>query len=267
MPACPQRIECSPTVTLCPTWTRLSIFVPRPMTVSPSVARSTVALAPISTSSSSRAMPTCGTLRCPCAVPDVSEPVRPDDGAGLQDAPVADPAAEPGSPRPARSRSPRRPRPPRRRTRPRARGSARRSARPSRPWRRRRPTRPAPSRAVRWTKEPRAAPARSPLVGVQALEPHGRARAAATPRPRRACPRRAARRARGAPRRGWPSPRARAARRRPRTGRRGPPYRASRRRSGAAPSSPWTRPPTAAATSPSVNPFPGAAGRRGLPGP
>ncbi len=92
MPACPQRSECSPTMTLCPICTRLSILVPRPMTVSPSVARSIAALAPISTSSSSRTIPTCGILRCDAAVPDVSEPVRADDGARLQDAARPDPA-------------------------------------------------------------------------------------------------------------------------------------------------------------------------------
>ncbi len=47
-----------------PIWTRLSIFVPSPMTVSPRVARSIVALAPISTSSPTRTIPTWGTFRC-----------------------------------------------------------------------------------------------------------------------------------------------------------------------------------------------------------
>src|SRR5207249_2494365 len=57
------RIECSPTSTLCPIWTRLSILVPRRTMVSPKVARSIVVLAPISTSSSMTTPPVCGILR------------------------------------------------------------------------------------------------------------------------------------------------------------------------------------------------------------
>ena len=41
----------SPTITLWPTWTKLSILVPRPMTVAPKAARSIVVFDPISTSS------------------------------------------------------------------------------------------------------------------------------------------------------------------------------------------------------------------------
>src|SRR5437867_1199753 len=47
------------------TMTRLSILVPRPTTVAPSAARSTVALAPTSTSSSSTTVPIWGILRMP----------------------------------------------------------------------------------------------------------------------------------------------------------------------------------------------------------
>src|SRR5205809_4865670 len=57
------RIECSPTSTLWPIWTRLSILVPRRTMVSPKVARSIVVLAPISTSSSMTTPPVCGILR------------------------------------------------------------------------------------------------------------------------------------------------------------------------------------------------------------
>ena len=42
----------------------VSILVPRPMTVSPSVARSIAVLAPTSTSSSIRTIPSCGIFRC-----------------------------------------------------------------------------------------------------------------------------------------------------------------------------------------------------------
>ena len=51
-----------PTWQLWATCTRLSILLPRPITVSPRRARSTVVLAPISTSSSTRTLPTCGIL-------------------------------------------------------------------------------------------------------------------------------------------------------------------------------------------------------------
>ena len=52
MPACATMMQRSPIVQLCPICTRLSILVPRPIRVSPSVPRSTVEFAPISTSSS-----------------------------------------------------------------------------------------------------------------------------------------------------------------------------------------------------------------------
>ena len=59
----PQRIQCRPTCTLCPTWTRLSILVPAPIRVSPSVARSIVELAPdLDVRPRSPPRPTCGTL-------------------------------------------------------------------------------------------------------------------------------------------------------------------------------------------------------------
>src|SRR5579883_1747223 len=50
----------SPTWTLWRMWTKLSSFVPRPIRVAPSVARSTVELAPISTSSPITTVPTWG---------------------------------------------------------------------------------------------------------------------------------------------------------------------------------------------------------------
>ena len=62
MPTCDTRKQCFPTRTLWPICTRLSIFVPSPMTVSPSAARSIVVPAPISTSFSMRTMPICGIL-------------------------------------------------------------------------------------------------------------------------------------------------------------------------------------------------------------
>jgi hypothetical protein len=50
----------SPTVHECPIWTRLSIFAPRLMRVSPTDAQSIAVFAPISTSSSRTTRPTCG---------------------------------------------------------------------------------------------------------------------------------------------------------------------------------------------------------------
>ena len=58
MPTWATMIVFAPTTVLWPICTRLSIFVPRPITVSPKVARSTVTLAPISTSSSTTTRPT-----------------------------------------------------------------------------------------------------------------------------------------------------------------------------------------------------------------
>src|SRR5213075_1777193 len=55
--------QCSPMLTLWAIWTRLSIFVPRPIEVGPSAPRSIVVLAPISTSSRTTTKPICGTLR------------------------------------------------------------------------------------------------------------------------------------------------------------------------------------------------------------
>ena len=48
--------------TLCAICTRLSIFVPAPITVSSMLPRSIVVFAPISTSSSTMQRPTCGIL-------------------------------------------------------------------------------------------------------------------------------------------------------------------------------------------------------------
>jgi hypothetical protein len=62
-PVCAAMTTSSPMRTLWPTWTRLSIFVPRQMRVSSSAPRSTVELAPISTSSSMTSRPTWGIVR------------------------------------------------------------------------------------------------------------------------------------------------------------------------------------------------------------
>src|SRR5207245_1546918 len=64
IPTWATMIECSPISTLWPICTRLSILVPRRMIVCPSVARSIVVFAPISTSSSTSTEPTCGIFRC-----------------------------------------------------------------------------------------------------------------------------------------------------------------------------------------------------------
>ena len=74
----------------CPTITRLSILVPRPMLVAPSVARSTVALAPISTSSSSDDGADLRDLAVAVGQRHEAEPVAADHGAGVQGDAVAD---------------------------------------------------------------------------------------------------------------------------------------------------------------------------------
>jgi hypothetical protein len=56
-PTCDTITQFSPVTTLCASITRLSTLVPRPMRVSLKRARSTVELAPISTSSSSTHAP------------------------------------------------------------------------------------------------------------------------------------------------------------------------------------------------------------------
>ncbi len=71
-----------PTRTLWPMCTRLSILLPRPTTVSPSVPRSTVQFAPISTSSSIRHPPTCGTFTRAPASPTYPKPSVPSRAPG-----------------------------------------------------------------------------------------------------------------------------------------------------------------------------------------
>jgi len=63
IPACPAIRQRAPMRQLCPICTRLSIFVPGPITVSSTLPRSMVVLAPISTSSPMRQRPTWGILR------------------------------------------------------------------------------------------------------------------------------------------------------------------------------------------------------------
>ena len=63
IPTWATMIESGPTSTLWAICTRLSIFAPRPMRVTPRVARSTQLFAPISTSSSTTTTPACGTLK------------------------------------------------------------------------------------------------------------------------------------------------------------------------------------------------------------
>ena len=62
IPTCATITESSPISTLWAICTKLSIFVPLPITVSPNVALSIVTHAPISTSSSILTIPTCGIL-------------------------------------------------------------------------------------------------------------------------------------------------------------------------------------------------------------
>ena len=72
-PSCPPRrpgptsTQWRPICTLWPIWTRLSILVPSPITVSPSAPRSMVVPAPISTPSWMMTRPSCGILTWPLA--------------------------------------------------------------------------------------------------------------------------------------------------------------------------------------------------------
>ena len=78
-------------LTPCATCTRLSIFVPAPMRVSPTAGRSTAACAPISTSSSITTRPTCGIFWCvPSGRRAKPKPSLPIDGGVLHDHAVAD---------------------------------------------------------------------------------------------------------------------------------------------------------------------------------
>ena len=64
MPTCAASRTFRPSRTPCPTCTRLSIFVPAWIRVSPIAGRSIATCAPISTSSSMTTPPTCGIFRC-----------------------------------------------------------------------------------------------------------------------------------------------------------------------------------------------------------
>ncbi len=92
-PVWPQIMLLAPSLEAWPTRTRSSILVPRPMRVSPTVARSMQELAWISTSSSRTAGPDCAILyQEPSALFGVAEAVGADDGAVLQDDAIADAA-------------------------------------------------------------------------------------------------------------------------------------------------------------------------------
>ena len=158
MPAWPQRIQCRPTRTLCPTWTRLSILVPAPIRVSSRVARSMVVLAPISTSVLEHHPADLRHLVVGAAVGGVAEAVGPQHHAGVDDARRPRPRCrrrarrEDGAPRPPPPRSRGRWRRRRWTARPRRRsGCRRRSRRRGRRGRRGRPRSRAPGSPWGWT--------------------------------------------------------------------------------------------------------------------
>ena len=83
----------SPMTTLWATWIRLSSLTPFLIRVSPSVARSMVVQAPISTSSSRTTIPICGIFSIRAVrLRGEAESVAADHGPGLDDAAVADDA-------------------------------------------------------------------------------------------------------------------------------------------------------------------------------
>ena len=86
MPTQPAIAVCAPMRTLWPTWTWLSILTPSAITVSSIAPRSTVVLAPISTSSPMRTEPTCGTLIQAPRSGRITEAVAADHRARVQDA-------------------------------------------------------------------------------------------------------------------------------------------------------------------------------------
>ncbi len=173
-------------------------MVPRPTTVSPSVARSIAALAPISTSSSTRTVPTCGTLRCACPSQTYPKPSEPTTapawrtqrapirhpsrtaalGCRMQSSPIRSILAYEGARREDRARADA--------------GAARTTVAPGAT------ATPGPSRAERCTKAPRCDAALAPGAGAGRPPARRPARAAASRRERRACrpppsrPRRAA---------------------------------------------------------------------------
>ena len=90
MPQCPAITQPRPMRTLWAIWTRLSILVPSPMTVSAMAPRSTVVLAPISTLSWMMTRPICGIRSGPRRPADEAETVLPDPGAAVDDDAIAD---------------------------------------------------------------------------------------------------------------------------------------------------------------------------------
>ena len=90
MPTCATMMQQRPSTTLCPICTRLSSREPAPITVSPAEPRSTVLLAPISTSSCSSTRPSCGTVRNPRTGDRKAEAFLSDPRAGIDIDPVAE---------------------------------------------------------------------------------------------------------------------------------------------------------------------------------
>ena len=90
IPTCPARMQCRPIVTLWPIWTRLSILLPSPITVSRMLPRSIVVLAPISTSSWMMTRPTCGIFCVALRAGNIAVAVLADPHAGMDDDAVAD---------------------------------------------------------------------------------------------------------------------------------------------------------------------------------
>ena len=84
MPTWAHRMQCRPMTTLWPTCTRLSIFVPSPITVRPKRARSTVLPAPISTSSSMTDHPDLRHLLVAAVDELVAKAVGADDDVGVE---------------------------------------------------------------------------------------------------------------------------------------------------------------------------------------
>ena len=85
MPVRAAMTQFSPIWTLWPTWTRLSILVPRPMRVAPRAPRSMVVLAPISTSSAISNAPDLGELMVAAGLERISKPVAAHHATAVQD--------------------------------------------------------------------------------------------------------------------------------------------------------------------------------------
>ena len=90
MPHWPATMQCRPIVTLCAIWTRLSILVPSPMTVSPNAPRSIGAVGPDLDVVLDDDTADLRHLAMALGARDIAEAILPDRAAGMHDHAIAD---------------------------------------------------------------------------------------------------------------------------------------------------------------------------------